>query len=244
MIASLAEGREEVAGGKGLSPQSAGVADPEVVARVLAGETALFEVVMRRYNRRLFRVVWSILLDEGEAEDVVQDAYVRAYQHLNQFDGRAPFATWLTKIAVYEASARRKRRRRQVPLEALAPPEKEALMAESAKAPASGEDRMLTRDLRNLLERAVAALPSPYRQVFVLREVEELSTEETAQVLGVSRTAAKVRLFRAKRLLRGEVERLLGAGARQLLAFAGERCDRTVARVLARLAKLRLEPTS
>lgn len=235
MIASLVEGRPGVVDGERYSSESAGLADPELVARVRAGETGLFEVVMRRYNRRLFRVAWSILLDEGEAEDVVQDTYVRAYLHLDQFAGRASFATWLTRIAVYEASARRKRRRRQVPLEALAAREKEALMAKGTESPASGEDRVLSRDLRAVLERAVAALPSPYREVFVLREVEELSTQETAEALGVSRTAAKVRLFRAKRHLRGEVERLLGAGAAgQLLAFAGERCDRVVARVLAR----------
>lgn len=223
------------AGGWNPSSDAAELADLEVVERVRAGETGLFEVLMRRYNQRLYRVVWSILLDAAEAEDVIQDAYVRAFQHLDQFEGRSQFSTWLTKIAIYEASARRKKRRRLVALDTLEPYANERLMAAETESPPSAEERLFTRDLRGLLERAVAALPPIYRQVFVLREVEGLSTGETADALGLSRTAAKVRLFRARRLLRERIEQLTEGATGEILSFAGARCDRIVSGVLVRI---------
>lgn len=211
--------------------------DEEIVERVLAGEKELFATLMRRYNQRLYRIVWSILVDPAEAEDVVQDAYVRAFQHLDQFDGRARFATWLTKIAVYEASARRKKRRRLLALDTLEPHTKETLMTDRSDPLPNGEERAFAREVRSLLERAVVALPPLYRQVFVLREVEGLSNGEAAESLGLTRTAAKVRLFRARRQLRRELERLTDGAAAELLSFAGERCDRIVAGVMARIAE-------
>lgn len=216
-------------------PEAAEPSDAEVVDRIRAGETAPFEILMRRYNQRLFRVAWSILLDETEAEDVIQDAYVRAFEHLDQFEGRARFSTWLTKIAVHEATARRRKRRRQVPLDALETHAKERLMAGKTEDPGSAETRLHGRDVQELLRRALAALPSHYRQVFVLREVEGLSTAEAAEALGLSRTATKVRLFRARRHLQRELERLTAGAAEGLLAFAGARCDRLVAGVMARI---------
>lgn len=218
-----------------LPPDAFELSDLEVVERVRAGETGLFEVLMRRYNRRLFRVAWSILLDGDEAEDVVQDAYVRAFQHLDQFEGRARFATWLTRIAAYEASARRRKRHRLVALDGLEGAERERLMAGTGE-PAGAEDRALARGAREILRRAVARMPSAEREVFVLREVEGLSNRETAAALGLTRTAAKVRLFRGKRRLRRELARITGGAKEHLLPFAGERCRRTVERVLERIA--------
>lgn len=212
--------------------------DPEVLERIRAGESALFEVLVRRYNRRLFRTAWSILLDEEEAEDVIQDAYVRAFRNLHRFEGRAAFSTWLTRIAVHEASARRRKRRREVSLEAMDAPARERLLAASVEAPASAEDQAYNRELRGVLLRAVATLPEEYRLVFVLREVERLRHREIAQALGVSVAATKVRHFRAKRRLRRELERLTGGAIGEVLPFAGERCDRIVARAMARIALL------
>lgn len=212
--------------------------DPEVLERIRAGESALFEVLVRRYNRRLFRTAWSILLDEEEAEDVIQDAYVRAFRNLHRFEGRAAFSTWLTRIAVHEASARRRKRRREVSLEAMDAPARERLLAASVETPASAEDQAYNRELRGVLLRAVATLPEEYRLVFVLREVERLRHREIAQALGVSVAATKVRHFRAKRRLRRELERLTGGAIGEVLPFAGERCDRIVARVMARIALL------
>src|SRR5215471_13128631 len=142
------------------------LSDEEVVDRVLRGETALFELIMRRYNQRLYRIARAIVRDEEEAEDVTQDAYVRAFEHLGQFAGRARFSTWLTRIAVHEATARLRRRGRQGDIEESMP-----TLASSAPGP---EQRAATHELGEVIENAVAALPEVYASVFMLREVEGL----------------------------------------------------------------------
>lgn len=209
------------------------LSDGEIAARVLNGERELFELLMRRYNQRLFRVVRGIVDDSAEAEDVLQDAWVRAFEHLRSFRGEAQLSTWLARIAVHEALARLKRSRRFV---GLAPEAEEALPASDLGDPervtASGE-------LRAVLETVVAAMPSSYRGVFLLREVEGLSTAETAAVLELSEELVKVRLHRAKARLRADLDRRLGETAAALFGFAGWRCDRTVATVLARIAGAR-----
>jgi RNA polymerase sigma-70 factor (ECF subfamily) len=204
--------------------------DEEVVARVLAGETPLFEVLMRRHNQRLFRAARAILREADEAEDVMQDAYVRAFERLAQFSGRARFSTWLTKIAVHEALARARRRRR------TAVSSDEVLM--TATSPEAGDPGAAAerRELAALLERAIDALPDLYRSVFVLREVEELDTAETADCLELSEEAVKVRLHRARAALRRELERRLGAARASVYEFRAVRCDRVVARVFERIA--------
>jgi RNA polymerase sigma-70 factor (ECF subfamily) len=185
------------------------MSDEEVMQRVRAGETELFEIIMRRYNQRVYRVVRAILEDDSEAEDVLEDAYVRVYQHLDQFAGRAKFSTWLTKIAVHEAWARMRRRRRFVEIDAL-PESKEC--AESFIYQGLGPKRQVfARELHALLQAAVEALPERQRSVFILREIEELSTEETAQSLDISQGAVKVRLHRARALLREHLRAYTGA---------------------------------
>ncbi len=208
--------------------------DEEVVARVCAGEMALFEVIMRRYNQRLYRVARAILGDDAEAEDVMQDAYVRAYTHLGQFAGRARFSTWLTKIAAYEALARARRRGLKVELDGLAEAEQDAMIQPDDET-GSPESETLANETRALLESAVDVLPPIYRSVFMLRAVEEMSTAETAETLGVSQEAVKSRLHRAHAMLRHRLMELLGASAREAFAFGSHRCDRVVGAVLARL---------
>src|SRR5262249_29836990 len=206
------------------------LSDEEVIARVGRGEVALFEVVMRRYNQRLYRTARAITGDEREAEDVEQEAYVRAYSHLGQFEGRAHFATWLTRITIHEALARLRRRGRFVDLE-------EAMPTLSSSTP-SPEQGVATRELAKLVEGAVDALPAAYRAVFVLRDVEGLSTAETAASLDIPEQTAKTRLHRARTLLRNYLSSQAHAALPSTFQFAGARCDRIVATVLTRIARL------
>jgi RNA polymerase sigma-70 factor (ECF subfamily) len=213
--------------------------DEEVIERVQAGETALFEVIMRRYNRRLYRISRSILGDDAEAEDVTQDAYVRAYLHLGQFDHRAKFSTWLTRIAVHEALARARRRQRIVEIDA-ASESMEGRMKLESKVP-SPEQEVLTNTIRIMLEGAVDKLPETYRSVFMLREVEGMTTAETADCLDLSEEAVKVRLHRARSLLRKAIYAQTGAATASAFQFMGARCDRLVSAVMARIGVVNSE---
>ena len=204
--------------------------DEDIVARVLGGETALFELLMRRHNQRLYRVARGIVGDDAEAEDVTQEAYVRAFQHLGQFAGRAKFSTWLTRIAVHEASARRRRRGRQIDVQESMP---------ALASPAAGpEQRAADQELGRAIEAAMDALPAVYGAVFMLREVEGLSTAETAACLEINEETVKTRLHRARALLRNHITARVGAAARESFQFAGAGCDRTVAAVMARIGAL------
>ena len=209
------------------------LSDEEVVGRVLQGQTALFEVLMRRHNERLYRAARAILRDDREAEDVMQQAYVSAYAHLRQFDRRARFSTWLTKIAVHEAFARLRKRRRLEPI-ADESFETEAFMPISTEA--DPERQAFARELGTLLENAVDALGDGYREVFVLREIQEMSTLETAEVLGISEDLVKTRLSRAKAALRRDLLTRAGLAAPTAFPFHNARCDRVVAAVFARIA--------
>jgi RNA polymerase sigma-70 factor (ECF subfamily) len=205
--------------------------DEVVVARVLAGDHEAFEVLMRRHNQRLFRAARAVLRDEVEAEDVVQDAWVRAFTHLRQFSGRSSVATWLTRIAVHEALARRRRRGRQVPLD-----DHEATLPAHTRAP---DDEVGARRVLTAVEAAVDALPLPYRTAFVLRDVQGLGTAEAAACLDVPEATVKTRLHRARSLLRARLGAAVDVTAADAFAFAGRRCDRVVAAVMARIAASR-----
>lgn len=208
--------------------------DEQVVSRVLSGEIELFEILMRRYNQRLYRVARSILSDDGEAEDVMQDAYVRAYSHLGQFAGRSSFATWLTRIAVYEALARARRGRRLVKIEDISS-RAEGSMKFSSPAESGPEQRAIQRDFQNVLEVAMAALPESFRSVLMLREVEGLSTAETAECLGIGEPLVKTRLHRARAALRRELENRSRAALGEAFPFHLSRCDRVVSAVFKRI---------
>jgi RNA polymerase sigma-70 factor (ECF subfamily) len=209
------------------------LSDEEIIGRVRAGDKALYEIIMRRYNQRLYRVARAILHNEAEAEDVMQDAYVRAYTHLHQFAFRSSFATWLTRIAVNEALSRRRsnNRRQQLDPDEL----DEDISMTNAANHASPELEASSAELRTLLEQAILDLPGDYRTVIVLRDVEELSTAETADALDITEENVKIRLHRGHKMIRGWLLDRVGAGAKEAFPFMGERCDLVVERVLTRL---------
>jgi RNA polymerase sigma-70 factor (ECF subfamily) len=209
--------------------------DEDVVSRVLAGETALFEIVMRRYNQRLYRLARTILRDDAEAEDVMQDAYVRAYEHLHQFAGKAAFSTWLSRIAIHEALARKRRRGRHEELDALTVNGDSMSILKSSDP--SPEDGTANSQMRELLEKAIDRLPESYRTVVVMRQVEEMSVAETAASLGVTEAVVKTRLHRAHAMLRKELYSRASGRATELYQFHAVRCDRVVKAVFARIAQ-------
>ena len=210
------------------------LADEEIVDLIKAGETSLFETLMRRYNQRLYRVARSILGDESEAEDVMQQAYVNAYAHLRQFAGRAKFSTWLTRIAVHEALARARRRARLKPID-LPPDEREDDSGVLRDKRPDPERQAHTAELRRVLESAIDGLPPRYRSVFLLREAEGLDTLEAAECLEISEEAVRTRLHRARALLRRHLYESAGATSGSAFAFHLSRCNRVVAAVFRQL---------
>jgi RNA polymerase sigma-70 factor (ECF subfamily) len=208
--------------------------DEEVVKRVLDGETALYELLMRRHNQRLYRVARAILRDDAEAEDVMQDAYVRAYQNLASFEGRAKFVTWLTRIALHEALTRSRRRLR---FQAFDPADESngEIMQSPPSSTRSPEQQAYDRELAAVLEKAVLSLSEDHRLVFVLRDVEGMTTEETAHCLNLTEENVKVRLHRARAGLRKRLYRVAGATASRCFQFHAVRCDRVVKNVFATL---------
>lgn len=204
--------------------------DEEVVRRVVDGETALYEILMRRHNQRLYRVARAILRDDAEAEDVMQDAYVRAYQNLASFEGRAKFLTWLTRIAVHEALTRSRRRLRLQPLDPVENSHGE-IMEFAASSIRSPEHQAYDRELSAVLEKAVLNLTEEHRLVFMLRDVEGLSTEETAHCLNLTEENVKVRLHRARAGLRKRLYEAVGGTAARCFEFHAVRCDRVVKNV-------------
>jgi RNA polymerase sigma-70 factor, ECF subfamily len=213
--------------------------DEDVVRRIQGGDTALFEVLMRRYNQRLYRVARGIVRDHAEAEDVMQQAYLNAYTHLDQYEHRGSFAGWLTRIALHEALAGHRRRAAMAVTE---PIRGDGVCDRLASPSPDPEEEARSSELRRDLEAIIDSLAEAYRPVFVLREVEGLSTSETAEALGLSEDVVKTRLHRARAMLR---EALARDGRRpgDLLRFGFERCDRVVAAVLAALGEPRRTST-
>jgi RNA polymerase sigma-70 factor (ECF subfamily) len=210
--------------------------DAEIIQQVLAGNTALFELLMRRYNERIYRAARSIVRDEQEAEDVMQQAYVNAFTHLRQFNGSAQFSTWLTRIAINEALARVRRRGRY---EALDDDLSNVEPFMSTNPVPNPERQAFVGELRGLLEWAIDTLPDGMREVFVLRDVEGLSTAEVAESLDVSEDVVKTRLSRGRAALRRALLERTGASAPEAFRFYRPRCDRVVQQVLARIADQR-----
>ena len=210
-----------------------GWSDEEVVKRILGGDTALYEIIMRRYNQRLYRVARAILHSDVEAEDVMQDAYVRAYQHLDQYSGRASFGAWLTRIAVNEALARLRSRGRVQELEAMINGNDDApVLMSNMKSP---EQQVSSREMNQLLEEAILALPGTYRTIIMMRDVEEMTTADTAAALELTEENVKVRLHRARAMLRKELFTRAGSARNQAFPFMGSRCDHMVKMVFQRL---------
>ncbi len=209
------------------------MSDEEVVGRVLAGETELYEILMRRYNQRLFRVTRAILKNDDEAEVVMQDAYVSAYVHLDQFAGRARFSTWLTKIAVHESLARVRRARRFVDIDSVS--ELSGEQERMVSPEHSPEQAVFDRELRTALETAIDTLPEIYRSVFVMREIEGLDTAETSECLDITEESVKVRLHRARGILRQQLYAQSGGVVKEAFQFHLSRCDRVVEAVFRRI---------
>jgi RNA polymerase sigma-70 factor, ECF subfamily len=206
--------------------------DEALVLRARAGDSAAFELLMRRHNQRVFRVVRSVLRDSDEIEDVIQQAYVQAFLHLDQFGGNARWSTWLCRIAINEALARLRQRGRFVPIEAVS----EEAMANLSKVSSSDPERSAAgREFGKLVEQAIDELPEIYRSVLILREVEGMTTDEAASVLDVQVDVVKTRLHRARAALRDAIEDRIGEQMQNAYTFGNERCDRVVAAVLARL---------
>lgn len=196
-----------------------------------------FRALMQRFNQPLFRTARSILRDDAEAEDALQEAYVRAFGALGGFRGDASLRTWLTRIVINEARRRLARRRETVELEAVQAAEDEGRVVSLLGGPmALDPEREAARaETRRMLERAVDGLPEAFRLVFILREVQELTIEETAESLGLKPATVKTRLFRARKLLRERLDEQLGQAVTGAFPFLGRRCERITAAVLARL---------
>jgi RNA polymerase sigma-70 factor (ECF subfamily) len=215
-------------------PDSSEHPDEEVVRDVLDGNTAMFELLMRRHNERIYRAARAIVRDEAEAEDVMQQAYVNAFTHLAQFNGSALFSTWLTRIAINEALARVRRKGRYEAFDDASANVDPLMSVNPSENP---ERQALAGELRALLESAIDVLPNGMREVFVLRDVEGMSTLEVAECLGVSEDVVKTRLSRGRATLRRVLMERTGATASEAFRFYRPRCDRVVAAVLASIER-------
>ena len=225
-------------------PSAAGiVSDAELVARIGRRDQAAFEILMRRYNSKLFRVARSIVRDDAEAEDALQDTYLDAYRRIGSFRGESQLVTWLTRIVINQALMRLRRQKRDrvvVPFAGGRGASHEGPHGDNAPEMAddrieSPTDATMRAEVRRMLERRIDELPVAFRTVFVMREVEDLSVEETAASLAIPAATVRTRLFRARALLREALARDLDSATVAVFQFDGERCDRVVASVLARV---------
>ena len=213
--------------------------DEQLVASALQGEPSAFEAIMRRHNRLLFRAARGVVADDAEAQDVVQETYLRAFTRLQDFQGGASLGTWLARIAINLALDVLRRRGRSMPTDCAQDvdhePSPEHMMSFSAPHSASPESAAARTELRALLQSAIEGLPPIYRSVFMLRAVQEMSVDEAAYCLQLSDAVVKTRYLRARSLLRDALSAQIEAHAEGVFAFAGERCDQVVRHVLAEL---------
>ena len=231
-----------------MSPQRAAALslddDAGLARRIGECDERAFETVMRAHNRLLYRLARSILKEDAEAEDAVQEAYLAAYRNIGSFRGGAKLSTWLARILINEAYGRLRNQKRAgvvVPLELAAPrgdstPGKAPIADKTVEQP---EAAALRAELSHLLERRIDALPEQFRTVFILRDVEEMSVEDTAACLGLPPATVRTRAFRARALLRAALSKDIDVATVNTFEFAGERCDRIVSRVLHRLRVIR-----
>jgi RNA polymerase sigma-70 factor (ECF subfamily) len=211
--------------------------DAELVRRALTRDDTAFRTIMERHNRRLYRIARGILRNDSEAEEVVQEAYVKAFTHLGGFRGDSSLATWLSRITMNEALERLRRERPPVDLETF---EARRTEAQIIKFPQTGtpddpERTMAQREILQLVERATDNLPEIFRIVFMARVIEGMSTEDTANLLDLQPDTVKTRLHRARRLVRDELDKQIGPVLMDAFPFAGRRCERLTNAVLQRL---------
>jgi len=216
---------------------SAATEDAELVRRALGRDETAVRLIMQANNRRLYRLARGILRNDSEAEDVVQETYVRAFTHLGDFRGDSSLATWLSRIAMNEALGRFRRQRPGVEWSSL--PEG-TLEAQIIQFPHSGtsedpEKSMAQRQIQYVVEHAIDELPDPFRMVFITRVIEGMNVEETAEILGLKPETVKTRLHRARTMVRDNVEKKIGPVVMEAFPFAGKRCERLTQAVLNRL---------
>lgn len=214
-----------------------GIADTELVQRAIARDEAAIRSIMQANNRRLYRLARGILRNDSEAEDVVQETYVRALTHLEDFRGDSSLATWLSRIAMNEALGRLRRQRPGVELSSLPPGTLEAQIIQFPNSATSEdpEKTMAQREIQRVVEHAIDELPDNFRIVFITRVIEGMNVEETAEILGLKPETVKTRLHRARSMLRENVEKKIGPVVLEAFPFAGKRCERLTVAVLKRL---------
>jgi len=213
----------------------------DLLARARRGEETALRAIVQQNNRRLFRLARSIVRDEHEAEDVVQESYVRAFTHLAEFRGESSLGTWLTRITLNEAYGRLRRRRAAANyenIEAAGVNEAQIIPFPLWSSQSDPERSMAQQQINKILERAIDALPEPFRLVLVARLIEDMSIEETAELLGLRPQTVKTRLHRARAMLRGDLERQVGPLLTDVFPFDGVRCQRMADAVIARLREL------
>jgi RNA polymerase sigma-70 factor, ECF subfamily len=225
--------------GSAIRGNSEPASDADIVRLICSGDRRAFELLMRRHNRRLYRTARSILRDDAEAQDALQEAYLLAFRNMAKFRGDASLSTWLTRIVVNSAIARsRKMSRRAEIIDIGGEPDwdrdtvEESMQAEASQQPEQTVERA---ELRHLIEKRIDALPQAFRTVFMLRAVEEMSVEDTAACLGIPEATVRTRYFRARGLLRESLAREMDQAVDGAFSFDGTRCDRIVSGVLARL---------
>ena len=211
--------------------------DAELVRRALARDDTAFRIIMERHNRRLYRIARGILRNDTEAEDVVQEAYVSAFTHLDGFRGDSSLATWLARITMNEALGRLRRERLAVDLDTFEAQRTEAQIIQFPQTVTSDdpERTMAQREILQLVERATDNLPEIFRIVFITRVIEGMSVEETADLLGLRPETVKTRLHRARRLVREQLDKQIGPVLMEAFPFAGRRCERMTNAVMQRL---------
>jgi RNA polymerase sigma-70 factor (ECF subfamily) len=219
-------------------PLSASTSDGELVRRALAGEEPAIRAILQANNRRLFRIARGIPRNDSEAEDVVQETYVRALTHLHGFRGDSSLSTWLSRIAMNEAMGRLRGQHSMLQRDSLLQQQPEAEIIEFPVASASSDPEKSTaqREIQRFVEHAIDELPEPFRLVFITRVMEETNVEETAQLLGLKPETVKTRLHRARAMLRENVEKKIGPVVLEAFPFAGRRCERLTEAVLRRLS--------
>lgn len=221
----------------------ADLSDLALVRQVTRGDVNAFEIIMRRNNRALYRAARSILQDDAEAEDAVQEAYLRAYRALDKFQGDSRLTTWLTRIVINEALQKMRKRKQEagtISIENVVDLEMHLDFVNAGKAGLDHPEAAAMRaQTRRLLEHKIDRLPAAFRTVFVLRALEEMSVEETASCIGITEATVRTRFFRAKSLLRESLAKEIDVVFEDAFAFAGDRCNRIVSTVLERIKRMR-----
>lgn len=202
--------------------------DEFIISKIKEGEIQLFELIVRRYNQQLFRIVRGYLTSRQDAEDAMQSAYLKAFENLTQFRGEAKFSTWLTRIAINEALKTLKNQKNTVDFSVTDHQDND--QTDNREEFSSPEATVIEKDMNKHLEKAIDKLPPKYRSVLIMRKIEQLSTNETAEVLEISRSNVKVRLHRAKKMLQEELSEMLDEI--DLLSFKGEDCNDMTQRVM------------